>query len=169
MRPIAPFLAVLALSACMGADTAPDVTRATPQDAPPGAAPGSCWDRDVSPAEFETVTEQVRVAKAEWDAEGNLLKPAEFRTTQRQRVVKDRTELWFETPCAAVLTPDFIRSVQRALAVRGYYLGPATGNMDFLTRRAIRRFQAEDGLDSATLSLAAARKLGLIAIDRDSL
>ncbi|MGR3491102.1 MAG: peptidoglycan-binding domain-containing protein [Shimia sp.] len=169
MRSFIPLLAVLAVSACMGAETTPEVTRGASPDAPPGAAPDSCWERDVTPAEFETVTEQVRVAKAEWDADGNLLKPAEFRTTQRQRVLKDRTELWFETPCDDVLTADFVRSLQRALAVRGFYLGPATGNMDFLTRRAIRRFQAEDGLDSATLSLAAARKLGLIAVDRDTL
>ena len=57
-------------------------------------------------------------------------------------------------------------SVQRALSVRGLYRGPITGQMDSPTRAAIRKFQKPQGLDSGILSTAAARKLGLIAMER---
>jgi peptidoglycan hydrolase-like protein with peptidoglycan-binding domain len=39
--------------------------------------------------------------------------------------------------------------------------------MDNRTRAAVRRFQKPQGLDSGILSLAAARKLGLVAIKLD--
>jgi peptidoglycan hydrolase-like protein with peptidoglycan-binding domain len=78
--------------------------------------------------------------------------------------VKERSVTWFETPCAAGQTPDFVASVQRALAARGLYRGPAHGEMDARTRAAIRRFQTPEGLDSGILSLAAARKLGLVPV-----
>lgn len=35
------------------------------------------------------------------------------------------------------------------------------------TRAAVRRYQKPQGLDSGILSLAAARKLGLVALERD--
>ena len=65
------------------------------------------------------------------------------------------------------MTPEFISSVQRALDVRGFYSGALTGRMDARTLRAVRKYQAPQGLDSSVLSLAAARKLGLVALPRD--
>jgi peptidoglycan hydrolase-like protein with peptidoglycan-binding domain len=62
---------------------------------------------------------------------------------------------------------DFAATLQRALAARGYYDGPVTGVIDAETTRAIRAYQAPLGIDSATLSLAAARRLGLAPIARD--
>jgi hypothetical protein len=41
--------------------------------------------------------------------------------------------------------------------------------MDRSTRRAVRRFQVGEDLDSAILSMAGARKLGLIAVPREDL
>jgi peptidoglycan hydrolase-like protein with peptidoglycan-binding domain len=64
------------------------------------------------------------------------------------------------------MTPEFVASVQRALKVRALYRGPISGQMDSRTRAAIRAFQAPDGLDSGILSLDAARKLGLVAVER---
>ena len=54
---------------------------------------------------------------------------------------------------------------QRALAARGYYAGPITGVMDRRTQAAIRAYQRPQGLDSAMISLAAARQMGLIAVE----
>ena len=51
------------------------------------------------------------------------------------------------------------------LQARGFYSGTVTGEMDTRTQRAIRRYQAPQGLDSSILSLSAARKLGLVAVD----
>ena len=78
--------------------------------------------------------------------------------------VQDRED-WFQTPCGAQLTPDFIASVQRALQARGHFSGPVTSKMDKRTRVAVRRYQQSKGVNSEVLALSTARELGLIAAD----
>lgn len=141
----------------------PDLVFMT-QVAPPGAAPGSCWGKTTQPAILETVTEQVMLQPAEVSSDGTVLNPAIYKTETQQRILRERKETWFETPCPADMTPDFISSVQRALSARDLYSGQATGVMDASTRAAVRRFQEPQGLDSGILSLAAARQLGLVRI-----
>jgi len=136
-------------------------------EAPPGAAPGSCWGKSVSPAVVETVTDQIVLQPAQIDTSGNILSPAIYKTETRQAIVRERRETWFETPCDAALTPDFIATLQRALLARGLYRGSVSGQMDGRTRAAVRRYQKPQGLDSGILSLAAARQLGLVALERD--
>lgn len=143
----------------------PGVTRLF-QPAPPGAAPGTCWGKTETPAVIETVTEQVLVQPTEVLADGSVTAPPIYRTETRQMIVRERRETWFETPCDDVLTVEFVQSLQRALAARGLYGGPPTGEMDARTRHAVRRFQAPEGLDSGILSLATARRLGLVAVER---
>ena len=63
----------------------------------------------------------------------------------------------------------FVASLQRALKARGFYLQPLTGVLDAHTSEAVRRFQADRGLDSLRLSLAAARELGIVSTDLDQL
>lgn len=159
--------ALFGLAACMPAveatDTAAPAVQTGPQ-APPGAAKGTCWHRNTSPAVIETVTEQILIQPEETDADGQVIRPAVFRTVTRQDIVQPRQDSWIEIPCEAQMTPDFIASVQRALAARGYYDGPINSLMDRNTRIALRRFQTEAGLNSSTLSLDTARRLGLIAI-----
>ncbi|HKK86487.1 MAG TPA: peptidoglycan-binding domain-containing protein [Roseovarius sp.] len=138
----------------------------TLQEAPPGAAPGTCWGKDVTPAVIETVTEQVLLQPAQVRGDGTVEEPAIYKTETRQAIVKERRVTWFETPCASVQTPDFVASVQRALKVRGLYRGPVTGKMDARTRAAVRAYQKPEGLDSGILSLAAARRLGLATVER---
>lgn len=130
---------------------------------PPGADPDACHGQDVTPAVIETVTEQVMLQPAQIGSDGTVLYPAVYKTETRQAIVQERRELWFETPCGAELTPEFVASLQRALKVRGVYRGAITGEMNARTRRAIRAFQKPQGLDSAILSTAAARQLGLVA------
>ncbi len=98
---------------------------------------------------FETVSRQ-RIA-----AGGQVV------TETRQSLVRPRETVWFAVPCAAP-TPAFAASLQRALKARGLFPNPVTGVIDDDTRMAVRRFQASRGLDSGTLSLAAARALGLV-------
>ena len=145
----------------------PAIVQADNALAPPGAAPGTCWGRAVSPAVIETVTEQIMVQPAEVLADGSVLSPAIYRSETHQRIVRERRETWFETPCASVWTEDFTASVQRALKVRGHYFGAITARRDKRTRAAIRRYQKEQDLDSAILSMEAARQLGLIAVQRE--
>lgn len=169
-------LAFVALTACTAGDALrgnvdalrePDVVQ-TRQAQPPGAPPGTCWGKSVSPAVVETVTEQVLLQPPEIDVEGRVLRPAIYRTETLQRIVKERRETWFEAPCPDMLTGEFISSVQRALQARGIYRGRITGIMDARTRASIRRYQAPQGLDSGILALETARQFGLVAISRDS-
>jgi len=151
-------IALMGVSACMpnGTDVFSDVIEPFEVEAellrgegPPDADPNACYGRHTTPAVIETITEQV--------AEPG----GTFVTETRARIVEERRELWFETPCQAETDPDFITALQRALEARGLYRGPINGDMTRRTRRAIRDFQAPQGLDSPILSLAAARQLGL--------
>ena len=157
----------LSLSACQMAAPSDDVLRASESaSAPPNADPNACYGRHATPAIIETVTEQVLVQPPQINAGGAVSYPAIYRTETRQDIVRERKELWFETLCSEALTPDFLKSLQRALAARNFYSGAITGTLDRATRRAIRAYQKNEGLDSDVLSLAAARKLGLVAQPR---
>ncbi|WP_299045338.1 peptidoglycan-binding domain-containing protein [uncultured Tateyamaria sp.] len=132
--------------------------------APPGAAPGTCWGKTITPAVVETVTRKVQLQPAQISSDGRVQAPPIYKTETQQEVVKPRRESWYEIICEAQVTLDFIASVQRALDARGFYRGPITGELDMRTRAAIGRYQQSEGLDSKVLSIAAARKLGLIAV-----
>lgn len=162
------FIALCAgLSACQMSKPTAEVLRASDAlSAPPGADPNACFGRHTTPAIVETVTEQVLVQPPQISADGAVSFPAIYRTETRQEIVRERKELWFETLCAEALTPQFVESVQRALAARGFYHGAITGKFDRATRRAVQAYQQSEGLDSEILSIAAARKLGLIEIAR---
>jgi len=164
--------ALAGLSACVSGSSdlgglgEPEVSRLN-QAAPPGAEPGTCWGKNVTPAVIETVTHQVVMQPAQVMSDGTIAQPAIYKTETRQEIVRERTEFWFRTPCTDAMTPEFIASVQRALKARGLYRGEITGEMDAHTRASVRRLQKPEGLDSGILSLAAARKLGLVAVDFD--
>ena len=115
---------------------------------------------------IETVTEQVQVKPAKVNPDGTIGSPPVYRTEARQQIVSQRIDNWFETPCPEALSAEFNASLQRALSVRGYYIGQINGEMDAATRAAVQSFQRVDGPDSGVLSLATARKLGLIAVER---
>ena len=151
-------------SAEVGRSLAPEIVY-THRDGPPGAAPGTCWGQDVTPAHVETVTEHVMVEPAAPAADVTRPGAAVYRTETRQRIVREREEVWFRTPCADEMTPELVETLQRALTARGLYQGPVTGEMDAATRRAVRHFQRRQGLDSGLLSLTAARQLGIVAFD----
>lgn len=162
---------LLALVACGGPPLpeAPQPEDLSPEIHPGTAAPakpaGACWAQDVSPLTIETVTDQIQVSPEERAPDGSVLRPAAFRSETRQKIVQERTEIWFQAPCPEEFTVAFVASLQRALKARALYLAPVTGAMDATTEAAIQQYQAERGLDSPKLSLAAARQLGLIAGD----
>lgn len=162
-------IAALIVAGCTPMDV-PDVAQLmepepvkTHASLPPGADPEACHGQDVTPAIIETVTEQVMLQPAQIASDGTVLYPAVYKTETQQAIVQERRELWFETPCNSELTVEFVSSLQRALKVRGVYRGPINGEMSPRTRRAIRAYQKPQGLDSAILSTAAARQLGLVA------
>lgn len=167
-----PLLLCVAIAGCdvtaPAADQPPEpgVLEAT-RNGPKGAPPGSCWGRTVSPAVFETVTEQIQVEPAKVNPDGSVAKLPVYRSETHQEMVVPRRDNWFETPCPEVLTPEFVASLQRALSARGFYTAEITGTMDDTTRAAVQSYQQPTGPDSGVLSLNAARSLGLIAVERD--
>lgn len=132
-------------------------------------ANGRCWGRDVAPAVIETLTAQEIERPAEIAPDGRVIAPAVYRTVTRQQIVRERDEVAFETICPPVYSREFVESLQRALAVRGYYRGPVNGILDTAIGRAVQDFQRDGGPDSPLLSIAAARALGLVALSPEEL
>ncbi|SDI37829.1 peptidoglycan-binding domain-containing protein [Alloyangia pacifica] len=165
MPPFLPRACLPALLVLLAACAAPQL----PEDEAPlpteTAADGSCWAREHVPAIYEQVSGEVLVVQAEIAEDGTVLRAPIYRRTKVPKLVRPRGEMRFEAPCSAQMTPEFIASVQRALAARGEFSGTVTGEMDGATRAAVRRYQAARGLDSAQLSLETARALGLVAVD----
>ena len=141
----------------------------TPGEGPPDARPGACYGKDVTPAVVEVITEQELVEPAQFAEDGGIIKPAIYRTTTKQAIIDPRKEFFFEVPCADKFTTEFVTSLQRALKARGFYRGRLTGIMDDRTRRAIRKFQIPNGLNSDILTSTTALDLGLLAYGRDGL
>ena len=166
-RPKGALAALFLLAGCtsLGLSGITDVS-AVLDERPPDAEPGVCYGKLVEPALIETVTRQVITRAAVYDDSGRLITPAAYRTETEQRILRERRDVWFEAPCPDQGVGDFTASLQRALKVRGLIKGPVTGKMDLRTRRAIRRYQKPFGLDSPVLSLNSARKLGLVAVER---
>ena len=150
------------------ADLSAEIVRPR-QPGPPEGPEGACWEADITPAIIETVTEQVQVTAEVRDEAGNVVTPATFRTDTRQHIAREREVVYFRAPCPEAQTVQFIASLQRALKARGLYVVAVTGEMNPETAEAVRRFQAERGLDSPVLSLGAARELGLAATSLDAL
>ncbi|MBE9639760.1 peptidoglycan-binding domain-containing protein [Salipiger mangrovisoli] len=166
MFPIPPRRAaacLLALLAACAAPQAPEEEEPLPTET---AADGTCWAREHVPAIYEQVSGEVLVVQAEIAEDGTVLRAPIYRRTQVPKLVRPRGEMRFEAPCPTQMTPEFVASVQRALAARNAFTGEITGEMDTPTRSAVRRYQSARGLDSGQLSLETARALGLVAIDR---
>lgn len=150
-RHMAPVMAgLLALAGCVNAT--PDTAKRQ----------GACYTEIPQPDVIETTTSEIEVKPAEIGANGNILNPPVYRTETRQEIVAVPPLRGYETPCPPVFTPEFIASLQRALAVRGFYAGAIDGTMNTATRNAIRAYQKPLGIDGAELSSTAARALGLI-------
>jgi hypothetical protein len=130
---------------------------------------GLCYGRDISPAVLETVTAQVLDAPAVLAPDGAVVTPAIYRSVIRQEIVRERQEVAFETVCPPAYTLAFVETLQRALAVRGFYNGPLTGVMDIATGQAVQAFQRQTGPDSPLLSIATARALGIVALTADQI
>jgi hypothetical protein len=145
-------------------DLAIDILRLKEGEQPP-KVDGKCWAKDITPAVIETVTEQVVITDEVRDEAGKVITPGSYQTKTHQRLVQDHQEVWFRAPCPEDMTINFVATLQRALKARGLYLASVSGEMDAITSEAVRRFQADRGLDSPTLSLSAAEELGITATD----
>lgn len=158
------------LVACIETQLPPEVARFAETSGSislPDPASGVCRADDATPAVIETETEKVLIAPAVLRDDGSVRAPAEYRTETRQVIVEPRREQSFDALCESEITPQLVANLQRALAVRGFYSGPISGEMNWRTRRAVRLFQQDQNLDSAILSLETARFLGLVSYGFD--
>lgn len=74
----------------------------------------------------------------------------------------------FEAVCPAELTPDFVSSLQRAMAARDGYSGQITGEYDATTAASVLLMQRETlDLNSEVLAMETAQTLGLIVLSSD--
>jgi hypothetical protein len=142
----------------------PDVSASTArlETSEPAPTPGGCFATDPTPAVIETTIEDVLVSPAVVGTDGSITSPAQFRSVTRQNIVQERRDVRFKTPCPPVMDEAFLATLQRALKARGHYSGPINSTMDEQTTAAIRSYQSANGLNSAVLSMATARALGLL-------
>jgi Putative peptidoglycan binding domain len=132
-------------------------------------AAGRCIGRAITPAVIETITAQELDTPAVLAPDGTVLQPARYRSVIRQNITRDRQEILFETMCPPAFTHEFVSTLQRALATRGYYQGPISGILDTATGRAVQDYQRGIGPDSPLLSIGAARALGIVSLSEEQL
>ncbi|MGJ8584984.1 MAG: peptidoglycan-binding domain-containing protein [Marinosulfonomonas sp.] len=132
------------------------------QKAGPVSETKICPVTDTTPAMIETETVQIIEEPAVLAEDGTVVTPPVYRTESRPKILKDRKEIEFDAVCPEDLDGEFVATLQRALRARGYLTTPTTGVMDAETRRAVRGYQINLGLNSDTLSIKAARELGLV-------
>lgn len=171
MRANALFL-VCCLAACAAGDARPPASLPNSLPALVAAeishdAEGRCWGHDTAPAVVETVTAQEVETPALHAEDGTLIRPATYRSVVRQRIIRERGAQAFETLCPPAYSQEFVETLQRALAARGFFRGTVTGVLDAPTRRAVQDYQRPWGPDSPLLSLEAARRLGLAERTRE--
>lgn len=111
MRILVPFLA---LAACVAAPVAPDNVLIDMGQIET-ATDGRCFANDVASAVIETVTIQEVDQPELRDADGTITRPASFRTITRQQIVRERTDIRFETICPQNYTAEFVTTLQWAL------------------------------------------------------
>ncbi|MDG1868755.1 MAG: hypothetical protein P8J00_13645 [Yoonia sp.] len=69
----------------------------------------------MASAVIETVTIQEVDQPELRDADGTITRPASFRTITRQQIVRERTDIRFETICPQNYTAEFVTTLRWAL------------------------------------------------------
>ena len=127
-----------------------------------------CRAKISQPAIYETVIEKIQTAPPKFSPTGRQIAPATYQNRVTQRVLRERDVEWFDTPCKDEVNADLIANLQRALAARGYFNGTITAMMDPDTSAALQRYQAENGLDTATLARQTVEDFGLLPMRQGS-
>ncbi|MEP3345391.1 MAG: peptidoglycan-binding domain-containing protein [Litoreibacter sp.] len=171
-RSLSAAISLAILAGCAPLPVGPDVTKLLspntimPVDMkPPSNIPGMCWGHIPGPQITQIVSDIIIATPAQIGPNGEELSPAIYREVTRPQTFNEGEGRWFTRTCDADMTPDFVMTLQRALSVRGVYRGDINGVLDQRTLRAVHKYQTPQGLDSAVLSLSAARQLGLIAVE----
>ena len=162
MRRAAAFLLLAACAAPLP-DPRDEVVVPGPIEA---AADGRCYARTAPETRTETVDGIEVVRPARLGADGTVLEPRVVRSVQRDVLTPVGEGIRFEAVCPPDLSSELVKSLQRALTVRGLFAGHATGTYDRATQAAVQAVQRERGLDSNLLAVETARLFGLAPVPR---
>ncbi len=131
---------------------------------------GRCYGHDVTPALTNVETSHTQLSDTLTGPNGEVIANPTYQTVTNQQILRERREVLFETVCPENMSVDFIASLQRALATRGYYQARITGQMDAHTESAVRLYQRQQtNIDSPLLAIQTARILGLVALTPEDL
>ena len=87
--------------------------------------------------------------------------PAEYDTVSERVKVADSQLVWRPILCETNTTPDVVESLQRALKRAGYDPGPIDGVIGRKTRQALADYQRQQGLAEGSMTLEALGRLGV--------
>ena len=133
---------------------------------PADASKGSCWQKNITPAVFDTVTRQIQVSpqKNLNPSDKKTKATTQYQTKTRHVMVKKRNEAWFETLCPAQLNKALVTALQHALKDQKLYDGAIHGHLTDDTLTAIGMLQQKNGINSDVLGLRTAEALGLLSV-----
>lgn len=111
------------------------------------------------PAKYQTITKTVLAKPA---TTRTVEIPAEYQNITRSRQTRGiATTEWREVLCAADITAERTRSIQRALRERGFDPGPIDNVIGRQTREALLNFQRKNGLPEGSLDVETLAALGI--------
>ena len=157
---------LLLLAACAAPAPDPRDTVVLRLDRIEAAADGRCYARTDAQMRTERIASTEVVRPARRDETGAVIEPRVVRSVMREVTVPVTQGQRFEAVCPPDLSSALVKSLQRALSVRGLYNGFATGTYDTATQAAVQAVQRERGLDSSLLAVETAQSFGLAPVPR---
>lgn len=110
-------------------------------------------------AEYQTVSKQVLTKAADTREE---IIPAEYKTiTKTRKVSEGGSSSWEEILCKVDISAQTVRDIQTALKTAGSYDGTIDGQMGTGTKKALLKYQEENGLPVGNLNIKTLQKLGI--------
>ncbi|MCB0515258.1 MAG: peptidoglycan-binding domain-containing protein [Chitinophagales bacterium] len=111
------------------------------------------------PAEYKTIKKKVLANPSQTRTE---IIPAEYKDINKRVLVRAGGFTgWEEILCDANVNYNKISTVQRALKEKGYDPGPIDGVMGSLTKAALEKYQADNGLPVGNLNIKTLESLGI--------
>lgn len=87
--------------------------------------------------------------------------PAAYKAIKNSVLVSKGEKVWREVACKETLTKAKVSEIQKALASKGYTVGPIDGILGNQTRAALLKFQKDKNLAEGNLSIETLELLGV--------
>ncbi|CAA6820169.1 MAG: Reverse transcriptase [uncultured Sulfurovum sp.] len=105
----------------------------------------------------------VKIKKIEEEASfKKVVIPAEYITVVTEKERTKGYSKWMPMICESNITPNMVKKVQKALQLKGFYMGEVSGIWDLESKSAAREYQREKGLAiTSKLSIETMTSLGI--------